>query len=295
MPTAAAATPTALPGIVLLVAPEGADANLLAGAQAATTGFAAAQGLQFEQRAAISAAELPAGLQAAVLLADPGIQELAAAAPQARFVAVGFAPAEPIANVTSLSVTAAAGSQDAAFIAGSIAAMTANDWRTGILYGPADAGLVDAYRAGTAYFCGACVPAGPPNSSYPIAAQATPDNWQAAVDQFMIEFVRVVYLTPEMENSGAAQYLASFGVMLIGTAAPPPEAAAQWIASVSAQSGDGLQTQLEQALAGQAPSLGPGLSVEHINPNLFSQSRLEVVQATIRDLLSGLVTWQTGQ
>ncbi|MCL4257137.1 MAG: hypothetical protein KJZ53_01255 [Anaerolineales bacterium] len=295
LPTPLPATPTPLPGIVLLVAPEDADVNLLAEVQAAASGFAAAQGLQLEQRAAISAAELPANLQAAVLLADPGIQELAAAAPQVRFVTVGFAPAESLANVISVSAAAAAGSQDAAFIAGYIAAMSANDWRTGILYGPADAGLVDAYRAGAAYFCGACVPAGPPNTRYPVAAQAAPDSWQAAVDQFMIEFVRVVYITPEMENSGAAQYLASFGVMLIGTSAPPAEAAHLWIASVAAQSGDSLQTQLQQALAGQAPSAASGLSVEHINPSLFSQSRLDFVQLTIQELLSGLVIWQTGQ
>lgn len=285
-----------MPGIILLIAPDGVDPGLLAEAQAAASGFAAAQGLQFEQRAGLTAAELPATLQAAVLLADTGLQELAAAAPQARFIAVGFVPAESLPNVTSLSVAPAAGSQDAAFIAGYIAAMSANDWRTGILYGPADAALVDPYRSGAAYFCGACVPAGPPNTRYPVAAQATPDNWQAAITQFAIDFVRVVYITPEMENSGAAQYLAGAGVLLIGTSAPPAEAAHAWIASVSAQAGESLQTQLQQALAGQPSSAAQGgVAVQHINASLFSQSRLEFVQHTIGDLLSGLVTWQTGQ
>ncbi|UYN89103.1 MAG: hypothetical protein KIT08_08375 [Anaerolineales bacterium] len=295
LPTVAPPTPTTEPGIVLLIAPEGADAGLLAEAQAAASGFAAAQGLQFEQRAGLTAAELPATLQAAVLLADTGLQELASAAPQVRFIAIGFAPAEPLPNVTSLSAAAAAGSQDAAFIAGYIAAMSANDWRTGMLYGASDAGLVAPYSAGAAYFCGACVPAGPPNSTYPIAVQAAPDNWQAAIDQFMINFVRVVYITPEMENSGAAQHLASLGIMLIGTSAPPADVAHQWVASVSARSGDSLQTQLQQALAGQAPNVASGLAVEHVNPSLFSQSRLEFVQITIGELLSGVLVWQTGQ
>ncbi len=297
LPTAVPATPTPLPGVVLLIAPDGADPGLLAEAQAAASGFAAAQGLQFEQRAAISAGELPTMLQAAVLLgAEAPLQELAAAAPNARFITVGFAPAEPLPNVISLSLGAAAGSQDAAFIAGYIAAISANDWRTGILYGPSDSGLVDPFRAGTAYFCGACVPAGPPNTRYPVAAQATPDNWQAAVTQFAIDFVRVVYITPEMENSGAAQYLAGAGVLLIGTAAPPAEAAQAWIASVSAQAGESLQAQLQQALAGQTPSAAAGgVAVEHINASLFSQSRLEHVRSVIAELLSGLVTWQAGQ
>src|SRR5690606_7314516 len=131
---------------------------------------------------------------------------------------VGFAPAEALPNVTSVSVSAAAGSQDAAFVAGYMAAMTANDWRTGILYSPASVDLVEPYRSGASYFCGACVPLGPPNSRYPIAAQAaSPGDWQTAADQLMIEFVRVVYITPEMEASGAAQYLASYGVILIGS------------------------------------------------------------------------------
>lgn len=295
LPTAVPASPTPLPGVLLLIAPEGVDGSLLAEAQAAASAFAAAQGLQFEQRAALTAAELPANLQAVILLADTGLQELAAAAPQVRFITIGFAPTEPLPNVTSLSAGAAAGSQDAAFIAGYMAAMSANDWRTGMLYGAGDAALVAPYRAGAAYFCGACVPPGPPNSIYPIAVQAAPDNWQAAIDQFMINFVRVVYITPEMENSGAAQHLASLGVMLIGTSAPPAEAAHQWIASVAARSGDSLQTQLQQALAGQTPTAASGIGIEHLNPSLFSQSRLDFIQITIDELLSGVLVWQTGQ
>lgn len=291
LPTAAPPSATPVPGLVLLVAPDG-DA-LIGEAAAAAGGYAAANGMQFEQRSTLSAAELPETLQALVLLsADPGVQELAAAAPHVRIFTVGFAPAEALPNVTTLSVSAAAGSQDAAFIAGYMAAMSAQDWRTGILYGPSNADLVDAYRAGAAYFCGACVPSGPPNSVYPIAIQAAPDNWQAAVDQFTINFVRVVYITPDMENSGAAQHLASLGMVLVGTSAPPADVAQQWLASVSAQAGESLQSQLQQALAGQAPSApAGGVVVQNLNTALFSEARLLTVQAVIDELLSGLLDW----
>lgn len=292
LPTSAPAAPTPEPGVVLLVAPDG---DALAGeAAAAAGGFAAANGLQFEQRNTLSAAELPALLQVLVLLSnDPGVQELSAAAPQARIFTVGFEPAEPLSNVTSLSVGAAAGSQDAAFVAGYIAALTANDWRAGILYSAASADLVDPFRAGAKYFCGACIPLGPPYSNYPIAAQATsPGDWQAAVNQLAVEFVRVVYVTPEMEGSGAAQYLASNGALLIGASAPPAELAGQWIASVSAQAGESLQTRLQQALAGQTSSAGAGgVVIQQVNSSYLSEARLLYVQTVIDELLSGLLDW----
>lgn len=295
LPTAVPASPTPVLGMVLLVAPDGAAQA--AEAAAAASGYAAANGLHFEQRNALTAAELPPSLQALVLLApDPGVGELAAAAPQARIITVDFTPAEPYPNVTSLSTGAAAGTLDAAFIAGTMAAMTANDWRTGILYSAESAELVAAYRAGARYFCGACIPLGPPHSQYPIAAQAISlGDWQAAVDQLMIEFVRVVYLTPEMETSGAAQYLANYGVLLIGMSAPPADVAHAWIASVGAQAGEGLQSQLQAALAGQPPSAPGGITVQHLNTGLFSESRLSFVQTTIQELLSGVLVWQTGQ
>lgn len=292
LPTAPTASPTPLPGIVLLVAPDAADAKLAEVNQAAAS-FAAAQGLVVETRGAITAAELPANLVALLLMApDPGAEALAAAAPQARVVTIGFSSETAAANLVSVAAGGTAGSQDAAFIAGYMAALSAPDWRSGILYSAASSDLVDAYRAGATYFCGTCVPSGPPNSRYPIAAQAAaPDNWQAAVDQLMIEFVRVVYLAPEMENSGAAQYLATYGVTLLGSGAPPPEVAGSWIASLNAQSGASLQTQVEQALAGQAPSAPAGITVEQLNTSLFSTARLETVQTVIADLLSGAIRW----
>lgn len=274
--------------------PEGADADQASQAAAAAGSFAAGNGMQLEQRSSLSAAELPAQLDTLIVLApDPGVQALAAAAPQARIFTVGFAPAEALPNVSVVQAGGAASSLDAAFIAGYMAAMSAHDWRTGILYSATDADLVQAYRAGAAYFCGLCIPSGPPNSRYPIAAQAVaPDNWQAAVDQLMIEFVRVVYLTPDMEASGAGQYLATYGVQVLGSSAPPPELAAAWIASVSAHTGPGLQTQLEQALAGQPAAAPGGVSIEHLNTALFSEARRLHVDTVIQDLLSGAVTWQ---
>lgn len=294
----ATATPTSLPEssltpsvpLIALLAPPDSDPSLVAVASEVATAYASANNMQFEQRALLNPADLPPSLSKLIVLPpDPGASALAAAAPNAQVIAVGIASEGSPANLTTLAL---GGNDDAqiAFVAGYIAALSAEDWRAGIMYTGTSASNVNDFVAGVEYFCGSCAPFSPPLSEYPVAAQAAdPQNWQSAADQLLAQFVNVVYLTPELEASGAAQYLVNSRVLIIGNGTPPEELSNSWIVSVSANPAEALRQLLPLALNGQPAESVNSLSLAHANANLFSESRQADVQKVIEDLLSGYI------
>lgn len=289
IPTAVAATPTAQPPLVLLLAPAASDAVTIAFAADTAAQYSATNGFAFEQRTALTPAEIPANLAVLLILApDPGAAELAAAAPSARVITLGFAPATPAANIVSISSASASGNA-AAFIAGYIAELTAEDWRAGMLYTPATANLVEDFIAGGEYYCGACAPVAPPYSDYPTSAQAMDTtNWQAGADELLFQSVQVVYLTPELEASGAVHYFASYGVLVIGSGSPPADAN-NWLASINADTSGAMRQQLSDALAGVPLVETSAISISNALPSQLSQARIDNIQAVINDLLAGYI------
>ncbi|MCW5875725.1 MAG: hypothetical protein KIS85_02475 [Anaerolineales bacterium] len=295
-PEVQAASPTSPPSptvqsLLLLVTPPDADATLAAAVAEVAAGYAAGRGMAFEQRQMLDVAAMPAELDTLVVLApDPGAAAFAAAAPGVRVVAVGFSPAEGAANLSALPL-GGGGDRAAAFLAGYVAAITAPDWRAGVLYSAASQHLAAGFVIGAEYFCGACNPAGPPNVDLPMRAQADPGNWQPAADELLFGGVRVVYLTPELENSGAGQYLAGFGVLLVGSGPPPGDLTANWLASVGADPLAALHQQLPAALAGQPlPDASGALGLSHVNPQWLSQGRLEHIALIVAELEDGAIS-----
>lgn len=283
-------TPTPSTPLVILLAPPGSDADLATVASEVATAYASANGMQFEQRSLLDPGELPPALAKLIVLPpDPGVMPLAAAASNAQVIAIGFSSGGNPANLTTLAL---GGNDEAkiAFIAGYIAAMSADDWRAGMMYTAASASNVNDFVAGVEYFCGSCAPFSPPLSEYPVAAQAADaQNWQSAADQLLAQLVNVVYLTPELETSGAAQYLANSGVMLVGNSTPLADLANAWIVSVSSNDSEVLRQLLPMALNGQPTESANSFSLANANSNLFSKSRQANVQSVIDDLLSGYI------
>jgi hypothetical protein len=285
-PPATATTPAPL---VLLVSPPQADPALAFATAELAAAYAAGNQMRFEQRALLDPAQVPAELSALLLLApDPGAAALAAAAPQAQIIAIGFSP-ESAPNLVALPLS---GGEEgsSAFIAGYVAALTAEDWRAAMLYTPSSASWVNDFVAGAEYFCGACIPIAPPDAELPLAAQAADaQSWQAAAEQLLAGRAQVVYLAPELEASEAAQYLASFGVLLIGSGEPLSSLEASWLASISTDPIAALREQLPLTLAGQAPAPSPSLVLTHVNSAYLSEARLADVQEVIEDLLAGFI------
>lgn len=285
-PTATQAAP-----LVILVAPPQADAALASAAAEVGAQYATEHQLRFEQRQLLDPAAIPAETSKLILLApDPGAAALAAAVPSAEVVTIGFAPEAQPANVVSI-LAGSAGSDTSAFIAGYTAAVVADDWRAGMIYTAASQALADDFLAGAEYYCGACVPLAPPEAEFPMAAQASDaTNWQSAADLLLANFTRVVYLAPELEASGAGQYMAGFGVLLLGTGTPPSDVAANWLASVAADPIAALRQQLPLALDGQSSQSAAILGLSQVNSIYISEAKLANIQSVIADLLSGYIT-----
>ena len=284
------ASPSPAAPLILLLAPPESDAGMAATSAEIAGAYAASNSMQFEQRSLLNPSELPAGLTKLLILApDPGAAALANAAPQVAVLAIGFVVENPPSNLQVLS-QGETDSGAAAFVAGYAAALSAEDWRAGMLYTPASAAIADDFIAGAEYFCGACTPVAPPYVDYPQAVEASDvQNWQAAADQLLAQSVRMVYLAPELENSGAAQYLASYGALIIGSGMPPAEIAANWLASISADPVAALRQQLPLALEGQPLGVVSSLAITNANPDLLSLAKQSYIQLVINDLLSGYI------
>lgn len=284
------ATPTSPPPIAILLVPEGADAAVAAESGAILQSYAAENGLAYEQRGSLAPAELPANLSLLLALSPtPNLGELAAAAPQARVIALGFDPGTAAANLEIFNLSGSSSDQ-AAFVAGYGAALATDDWRIGVLYSAAEITLANAFVAGAEYFCGSCEPLAPPYQDYPLAQQSDPANWQAGADQLISLGVRTIYLTPAMEVPEFEAYLASWGVAIIGASAPSEAAAGSWMFSVTADPLAALRQGLPAWLRGQATGgVTTSLALSHVNEGLFSAARQTHVQQIISDLLAGFI------
>lgn len=285
---AATATPTREPGLLILLAPEGADTELAAQSAAIMQSYAAERGLLFEQRGSLDASTLPANLVAlAALSPTSNLGDLAAAAPQASFVAVGYEPAAQMDNLYSLTLSAT-GSEAAAFLAGYVAAMSTDDWRVGVLYAPGENLLANGFLAGAEYFCGSCAPLAPPYEEYPLSAEANQANWQGAPDSLLSQGVSTIYLTPSLEIVEVVQYLAARNVLVIGQGAPPSGLEAAWLASVGSGQPAELAAALPAALDGQPLESG-AFGLTYANGSYLSAARLAFIQDLITDLESGYI------
>ena len=274
---------------MILLAPPESDPAFASAVSEVASKYAGEHGMQFEQISILKPAELPPSLEKLIVLApDPGVAALVAAAPEAQVITVGFSSETSSANLTSLALPGNNESQ-VAFIAGYIAAMSAEDWRAGILYTAASAFIVNDFEAGAEYFCGSCAPVSPPFIEYPANAQTDVQNWQTAADLLRSQSIKVVYLTPELENSGVGQYLSGFGVLLIGSGAPSADLASSWLVSIASNQTEMIQQLLPLALDGQTLQPVNSLSFANANPDLFSQSRQTNVQLVIEDLMTGYI------
>jgi hypothetical protein len=284
-------TSTPWPGTALFYASPESDPQLAAEARQILQSYASGQQLIFEELATLPVENITPQTEL-ILLIGPheGLAELAAAAPQARIIAIGAGQQVEAANLQLLTLSTKADEQ-AAFITGYIAALSTEDWRIGLIYTVESAHLAEAFIAGMKFFCGSCKPVAPPYVVYPqIEHIADVQNWQPAADLLFSQFVRTVYLTPELETPAIHEYFFNRDLLLVGSRLSDPRISEGWLASVAADSLSTLRQQLPQALAG-LPLDGNAspLTLTEINPSYLSDARLRNVQQVIDDLLAGFI------
>ena len=184
-------------------------------------------GYRFQVLNSLTPADLDPGLKVVIAVsADPGIAQLAAAAPQAQFLAINIPDITPAGNI---SVLANSTQTDlAAFLAGYTAAMTTDDYRIGMMMPKDNADAIralNAYAKGMTYYCGTCQPVYFYNWKYPqyIEIPSTEDvnNYDAYADILMSQYkVGNIFLYPDIYNQDLATYIGTTGTSMIGTVSP---------------------------------------------------------------------------
>ena len=297
VPPTPTSTPEPQPALAVLLAPPGSDSALAERMFAVLRPSLEQAGLRWETRSALDAASLGADLRLVIALPpDPGLAALAAAAPQAQFLAVGLPGLQPASNLSRVGAQGARPDQQG-FIAGVIAAAITLDWRVGVL-GPEDSPGARAARLGflngAIYFCGLCSPYHGPSVDYPIylelPASAGAAEVQSALQRLSDLAVKTVYVVPGSLSGDLAAGLAQAGISVLGSGAPPPELVSSWVASVDADPLPAVLDVLPALLAGQGgQSLEMALSLTNPNLDLFSPGRQERVQEILADLLAGFI------
>ncbi len=295
-------TPTLEPAepTVILYTASGSDTQLADSLQTLLAVLSEDAGLQFEVAEQLSAQDLDEAVRLVVLLApDPGIESLAASAPETQFLAVGIPGVEPGENVSTISTSA--GSPDQlAFAAGYLAATITEDWRTGVVGGgdtPAGKAAETGFTNGVTFLCGLCRPVVPPFPipGYPLTFQLPPsssqEERQTALSYFQEWQVGTVYVAPEAAEPALLEELAGAGISIIGTSAPPNSLSSSWAAAVGSSDPVAAVEQMwESLLNGQGgQSVILPLALQHVNPQLVSPGRQRLVEEMLAELRAGYI------
>jgi len=254
-------------------------------------------GLRFQVRNTLTPVELDSSLKVVVALPpDPGISELAAAAPETQFLAVNIPGVTAGGNISTIG--GAGDSPDVpAFLAGYITAMLATDYRIGMI-GQKDSSRSDiaaqAYANGREFYCGLCNAVAPPWYAYPIVVNMPADvaegEANAYADALKDRMVQAAYIFPDVQLPSQLNYISSLGMWMIGEKTPPEEARVNWIVTIQPDWIAAVQSAWTDIAAGNGGKSYPSpLTLADINPDLLSEGRLRLAQQMLDDLLAGRV------
>jgi hypothetical protein len=300
-------TPTATPTIplVILVVPADMDQEQSNLYQTTVYDLAQAAGYRFQVRNTLTAADLEPALKIVVILPpDPGLVALAAAAPQAQFLAVNIPGVTPGGNV---SVVGSQSRPDlVGFLFGYISAMitsnTEDDYRIGMLLPQNDPNAQIAFAAfekGMKYYCGECkqnyywqdiygndlvypesveIPAAEKESVYPAYANLLQEKK-----------VVMAYVYPTIATAELLNYLGTLGIPAIGDVTPNPRPL-YWTASLQPDIAVAIQTAWPDLLAGRGGlTFNPPFALTDVDPNILTPGKQQLVEQVLADLLAGRI------
>lgn len=291
-------TPTSPPAtpLVILVLPADMDPETSDLYQKTVYDLAQASSMRFQVRNSLTTADLEPGLQVVIaLLADPGLAELASAAPQVRFLAIGIPGIEAGGNVSILG----SGSQTevVGFLAGYTAAMLTDDYRIGMLM-PKDSNeairMLNAFNNGRTYFCGLCRPYFFLPWNFPqyleISADEDVNNYDAYADILILQYkVGTLLIHPDIQTQDLVNYIGTTGVYMIGTVTPEQRPAG-WVMTIQPDTIQAIQIAWPQLLAGQGGlTVQSPLGLSDIDPGILSPGKQRLVQQTLDELQAGLI------
>jgi len=295
VPPTLTATPT-LP-LAILVLPADLDAETSNLYQKTVYDLAQASGFRFQVRNSLSPADVvEPGLQVVILLTpDPGVVQLAAAAPNVQFLAINIPGVTAGGNMSVLGGNSQ--SDIAAFLAGYTASMITDDYRIGMLMPKDNNDAIRAFNAyvnGMRFQCGLCRPFYFFNWSFPqyleISAEEDKNNYKAYADILILQYkVSTIYIHPDIYTEDLVNYIGTTGTSMIGTVSPEQHPAG-WVMTIQPDVIQAIQNAWPQLVSGQGGvTVQSPLGLSDIDPILLSPGKQSRVQQTLDDLQAGLI------
>lgn len=297
--------PTATQGVPLaiLVLPADMDASQSNLYQTAVYELAQAAGYRFQVRNTITAADLEPSLKIVIVLPpDPGLLALAAAAPQAQFLAVNIPGIVPAGNVSVI------GNQNRpdliGFLFGYISAMitTEYDYRIGMIAPQGDPNAqiaFAAFRNGMIYYCGLC-----PKALYyfdiygnaleypqlvEIPADEKKELYPAYGNLLLEKKVAMAYVFPTIATPELTNAIGINGVIGIGDATPNPRPV-YWTASLQPDIAKAIRAAWPDLLAGRGGlTFNPPFALIDVDPAILTPGKQQLAEQVLADLLAGRI------
>jgi hypothetical protein len=294
-------TPTLPPPLVVLLIPADLNQDDSKAYQKAVYDLAQAAGMRFQVLNKLTAQDLQLEPNLKVVIAlppDPGIAALAAAVPQAQFLAVSIPGIQAGGNVSVLGDTSTRPDQ-VAFMAGYIGAQVTGDFfQIGALVkkdSPEAAAIETAFKTGRTYFCGLCMPTDfytpyiyPAFSE--VLADAKPGEYNAYADMLIIQKkVNTIFIPSGLDTPELLKYLSTVGAYMIGTQSPDNRPSG-WIVTLQPDYLEALKAAFPDLVAGQGgKTFSAPLAFTDINPELFTPGKQADARKVLDDLLKGYI------
>jgi hypothetical protein len=292
-------TQTATPAspLAILVVPADMDPETSNLYQKTVYDLAQAAGMRFQVRNTLTPADLEPGLQVAIVLPpDPGIAQLAAAAPTVQFLTINV---PGIAAGGNVSVLAGNSQSDvAAFLAGYTAALITDDYRIGMMIPKDNAealAALNAFAAGMKYYCGTCRPLLFYPWTYPqyieIPTDEDRENYDAYADILLLQYkVQTIYLYPDIAIPELYTYVGTTGASMIG-AVTPEQQPAGWVMTIQPDVIQAIQRAWPDLVAGKGgATIQSPLGLADVDPNLLSPGKQRLVEQTLSELQAGRIS-----
>ncbi len=298
--------PTLPPPLAILLIPSDLNADLATAYQSAIYGLAQAAGLRFQVLNSLSAEELALEPNLKIVVAlppDPGIASLAAAAPQAQFLAVNIPGVAAGGNVSILGAEGIR-VEHQAFMAGYIGALVTEDFfQVGAILrkdSPESASIQDIFRTGRTFYCGLCRPIGRFTPfEYPayieIPADAKESEYTAYADVLILQKrVSTVFIQPGLESPGLLEYLMINGIMMIGTQTPHKHLSS-WVVTLQPDYLEAAIRAWPVLLEGNGGQDFPApLTFTDVNEELFTPGKQRLAEEIMRSMFDGFISARFG-
>jgi hypothetical protein len=291
-------TPTSTPTVPLavLVLPVEMDTESSEIYQKTVYDLSQASGMRFQLRNSLTLADLEPGLKVVVAFPpDPGIVELATAAPDVQFLTINIPGITPGGNISILGNNSQ--SNIAAFLAGYTAAMLTDDYRIGMLM-PRDNNeaiqALNAFTNGRKFYCGLCRPNFFYNWDYPqyleIGAEQDVNDYDAFADILILQYrVQTIFVHPDIYTQDLVDYIGTTGTSMIGTTSPEQRPAG-WIMTIQPDTIQAIQFAWSSLIAGQGGiTVQSPLGLSDVDPGLLSPGKQQDVEETLDKLQKGLI------